>query len=78
MLIFDEAHNIEDVCREAASTEVELDTMLEVGAHVHGRQHRGLGYRRRGRWHRCTLTPAPPPQTPPYHRCWPAFTRHLS
>lgn len=30
MLIFDEAHNIEDVCREAASTEVDLDTMREV------------------------------------------------
>ncbi|PSC69785.1 Fanconi anemia group J-like protein [Micractinium conductrix] len=35
MLIFDEAHNIEDVCREAASTEVELDTMLEVLACFH-------------------------------------------
>ena len=32
MLIFDEAHNIEDVCREAASTEVDLQTMHEVGA----------------------------------------------
>lgn len=30
MLIFDEAHNIEDVCREAASIEVDLDTMREV------------------------------------------------
>lgn len=30
MLIFDEAHNIEDVCREAASTEVDLDIMREV------------------------------------------------
>ncbi len=31
MLIFDEAHNIEDVCREAASVELELETMVEVG-----------------------------------------------
>ncbi|KAL4419625.1 hypothetical protein ABPG77_008566 [Micractinium sp. CCAP 211/92] len=30
MLIFDEAHNIEDVCREAASVELELETMVEV------------------------------------------------
>lgn len=31
MLIFDEAHNIEDVCREAASCEVDMATMIEVG-----------------------------------------------
>jgi Rad3-related DNA helicase len=30
MLIFDEAHNIEDVCREAASVEVDMQTMVEV------------------------------------------------
>lgn len=30
LLILDEAHNIEDVCREAASIEVDLDTMQEV------------------------------------------------
>lgn len=30
MLIFDEAHNIEDVCREAASVELDLEVMVEV------------------------------------------------
>ncbi|KAL4443214.1 hypothetical protein ABPG75_010969 [Micractinium tetrahymenae] len=30
MLIFDEAHNIEDVCREAASVELNMETMVEV------------------------------------------------
>ena len=30
ILVFDEAHNIEDVSREAASCEVELTTMIEV------------------------------------------------
>lgn len=31
ILIFDEAHNIEDVCREAASCEMDMTTMIEVG-----------------------------------------------
>ncbi|GAB4818658.1 hypothetical protein N2152v2_005704 [Parachlorella kessleri] len=30
ILIFDEAHNIEDVCREGASCEVDMSTMVEV------------------------------------------------
>lgn len=41
MLIFDEAHNIEDVCREAASVEVELQTIVEV----RGREWRGPSQR---------------------------------
>lgn len=41
MLIFDEAHNIEDVCREAASVELDLETMTDVGRGAsRGRQRR--------------------------------------
>ena len=33
VLIFDEAHNIEDACREAGSVEIYLHDLREVGGH---------------------------------------------